>query len=92
MYYIVFGILYFISLLPMQVLYLLSDILYFLLYHVVRYRKKVVMDNLSLAFPEKTAAERRAIARRFFRRFTDNWIESLKLLSISEKEIGRAHV
>jgi len=89
MYYIVFGILYFISLLPLRALYLLSDVLYFLLYHVVRYRKRVVLGNLALAFPEKTESERRAIARRFYRRFTDNWIESLKLLSISEKNLGK---
>jgi Kdo2-lipid IVA lauroyltransferase/acyltransferase len=89
MYYIVFGILYFISLLPFWALYLLSDLLYFLLYHVIRYRRKVVLDNLSLAFPEKTLAARKAVARRFFRRFTDNWIESLKLLSISERALAR---
>jgi KDO2-lipid IV(A) lauroyltransferase len=88
MYYIVFGILYTISLLPLRVLYLLSDLLYFLLCFVVRYRRSVVMGNLSLAFPEKTVAERKAIARRFYRRFADNWIESLKLLSISEKGLA----
>ena len=89
MYYIVFGILYIISLLPLRVLYLLSDLLYFILYFATGYRRSVVMHNLSLAFPEKTIAERKAIARRFYRRFTDNWIESLKLLSISEKKLAK---
>ncbi|HSC40494.1 MAG TPA: lysophospholipid acyltransferase family protein [Chitinophagaceae bacterium] len=89
MYYIVFGLLYVISLLPFPVLYLLSDILYFFLYFVAGYRRKVVMNNLLLAFPEKTNEERKAIARKFYRRFTDNWIESLKLLSISEKQLGK---
>jgi KDO2-lipid IV(A) lauroyltransferase len=89
MYYIVFGILYAVSLLPFPVLYLLSDILYFLLYFVTRYRRQVVLDNLQVAFPEKTERERRAIARRFYRRFTDNWLETLKLMSISEKALAK---
>src|SRR5882672_25983 len=72
MYYIVFGLLYVISLLPFPVLYLLSDVLYFVLYFVAGYRRKVVMNNLLLAFPEKTNEERKAIARKFYRRFTDN--------------------
>jgi len=54
MYYIVFGILYAVSLLPFRALYVISDLLYFVLYFVVGYRKKVVMDNLLVAFPEKT--------------------------------------
>jgi len=89
MYYIVFGLLYLISLLPFRVLYLLSDLLYFILYLVFRYRKRVVLDNLRVAFPEKTEKERRAIARRFYRRFTDNWLETLKLMSISKKALAR---
>ena len=89
MYYIVFGILYAVSLLPFRALYIISDVLYFLLYFVAGYRKKVVMENLQIAFPEKTAQERKAIARRFYRRFTDNWIETLKLMSISKDALDK---
>ena len=64
MYYIVFPLLYLVSLLPLRVLYLLSDLLYFFLYFVVRYRRRVVLENLRVAFPEKTEQERAAIARR----------------------------
>ena len=89
MYYIIFGFLYVFSLLPFWVLYLFSDGISFLLYHVFHYRKDVVFKNLQKAFPEKTQAERNAIAKKFYRNFTDNWLETIKLLSISGKRVGK---
>lgn len=89
MYYVVFGILYLVSLLPFFILYGIADIAFVLLYFVFGYRKQVVMQNLSKAFPEKTIAERKTIARRFYRNFLDNWIETIKLLSISKKTLNR---
>src|ERR1700755_1765774 len=87
MYYVAFVPLYLVSLLPLKVLYIISDLIYTLLYHVIGYRKKVVFSNLALAFPEKTDAERKSIAKKFYRNFTDNWIEVIKMISISEKAI-----
>ncbi|MGG9961704.1 lysophospholipid acyltransferase family protein [Ferruginibacter sp. SUN106] len=87
MYYIVFPLLYLISLLPFFVLYLLSDFACFLLAHVFKYRRAVVLKNLKIAFPEKTAAERNAIAKQFYKYFTDTFIESLKFISISKKQL-----
>jgi KDO2-lipid IV(A) lauroyltransferase len=81
MYVITFSLLYILSLLPLRVLYILSDAVYFLIYHVIGYRKKVVGDNLLIAFPEKTNAERKKIEKQFYKNFTDNFIETLKLLS-----------
>lgn len=85
MYYLVYGLVYLLSLLPMWFLYGFSDCVAFLLYAVIRYRRAVVFSNLAIAFPERSAAERRRIARRFYRNFTDNFIETIKLLSASEK-------
>jgi KDO2-lipid IV(A) lauroyltransferase len=85
MYYLVYGLLYLLSLLPMWLLYGLSDGIAFLLYAVIRYRRGVVLSNLNIAFPEKTDTERLWIARRFYRNFTDNFIETIKLLSAGEK-------
>jgi KDO2-lipid IV(A) lauroyltransferase len=82
MYYLVYGALYLMSLLPMWLLYGFSDGVAFLLYAVIRYRRAVVFSNLLIAFPEKSAAERRWIAKRFYRNFTDNFIETIKLLSV----------
>jgi KDO2-lipid IV(A) lauroyltransferase len=83
MYYFVYGLLYLISLLPMWLLYGLSDGIAVFLYWVIRYRRSIVLSNLRTAFPEKTEAARLHIARRFYRNFTDNFIETIKLLSAS---------
>lgn len=89
MYYVVYGFLYLLSLLPLRVLFLFSDLAYLLLYYVIRYRKKVVMHNLSIAFPTKTESEKLAIAKAFYQNFTDNFIETIKLLSASKKFINK---
>jgi len=89
MYYIIFGLLYLLSLLPFFILYIISDVVFFFLYFVAGYRKKVVMKNLQEAFPDKTHAERLHIARKFYRNFTDNWIETIKLLSVSKKTLNK---
>jgi len=89
MYKLVYGIFYLLSLLPWRVIYLFSDFAYFLLYYVFGYRKQVVMGNLQTAFPEKTEAERKGIAKQFYRQFADNFIEVIKLISISKKQLEK---
>ena len=89
MYYLVFAFLYLLSLLPLSALYILSDACYAITYYLLGYRKEVVFKNLSIAFPEKSAAEQRAIAKQFYHHFWDNWMESLKLMSISGKALRR---
>jgi Kdo2-lipid IVA lauroyltransferase/acyltransferase len=84
MYYLIYVPLYLLSLLPLRVLYLLSDAVYGLLYHIIGYRKKVVMDNLQIAFPEKTVQERVLIAKKFYHNFIDTFIETIKMFSASE--------
>lgn len=79
------------SRLPMRVLYIKSDIFFFLIYYVFKYRKKVVLENLKLAFPEKTEAERVQMSKGFFKHFTDLFMESVKAFSISEKEISKRY-
>jgi KDO2-lipid IV(A) lauroyltransferase len=85
MYYLVFGLLYLLSLLPLRVLYLLSDFAYWLVYHVFGYRKEVVLNNLAIAFPKKTEAEKIKIAKQFYRNFTDNFIETIKFISADDE-------
>jgi len=87
MYYIVFPLLYIVSLLPFFILYWISDVAAFLLSNVFKYRRDVVLNNLKIAFPEKTDAERNAIAKKFYKYFTDTFIESLKFISISKKQL-----
>ncbi|HHG83519.1 MAG TPA: hypothetical protein ENJ82_02120, partial [Bacteroidetes bacterium] len=88
-YYPLKGILYLWSLLPMPLLYLQSSMVSFFLFYAIGYRKKVVFDNLTQAFPEKSAQEIRTIARDFYRHFCDLLVETIKLLSISRKQMKR---
>ncbi len=83
-YYLVLPFLYLISLLPPFLLYGLSDFLYFLLYRVIGYRKKVVMANLKNAFPEKNEQERKDIMKRFYHYLCDLTLETFKTLTMSK--------
>ena len=85
MYFVIYSLLYLISLLPWRVLYIFSDGITFLLKHVIKYRVDVVHQNLIIAFPNKTEKERKQIAYDFYQQFTDSFIETIKLLSISDK-------
>ncbi len=84
-----YGLLYLLSLLPMWVHYIFSDIIYLIIYYVVRYRVKIVRKNLSTSFPEKSEKELRHIERRFYRWFSEYLVESVKLLTISKKNLRR---
>jgi Kdo2-lipid IVA lauroyltransferase/acyltransferase len=83
MYYIVYGLFYLLSLLPMRLLYVISDGVYGLVYYVMGYRKKVVMQNLEIAFPEKSMSERVKIAKAFYHNLIDSFVETIKLVSAS---------
>lgn len=89
MYYILYAILYVFSLLPFFILYGISDFFYFLAYRCFGYRKKVVFGNLDIAFPEKSQQEKEVIARQFYKNLIDTFIESIKLLSISDKTFAK---
>lgn len=77
------------SRLPFGVLYVISDLIYLVLYYVVKYRRRVVRMNLRNSFPEKSDAELRAIERGFFHFLCDYGVESLKLLTIKPEEMKR---
>lgn len=83
------GLLIALSYLPFWILYRFSDALYFLMRHIVKYRFKVVTNNLKNAFPEKTEMEISEIRNKFYRHICDVIFESIKLYSISDKEIEK---
>ena len=91
MYYLVYGIFYLLSLLPFWVLHGISSGIAFFMHRILKYRKAVVIDNLRHAFPEKSQAELEKIARQFYINFTDTFIETIKLLSISGKELSKRY-
>ena len=87
LFYITYPIIWLISILPMRILYIISDFLFVLVYHIIGYRKDVILDNISTALPEKSKKEKELIAKNFYKHFTDMVVESLKSFTISEKEI-----
>lgn len=88
-YYIVFASWYVLSLLPLRVLYVVSDILYLPLFYCIRYRRHIVYRNLKASFPEKSESEILRIEKQFYHFFCDYVVETIKLFSISKKEMMR---
>ena len=88
-YYIVFASWYVLSLLPLRVLYVVSDILYLPLFYCIRYRRHIVHSNLKASFPEKSEPEILRIEKQFYHFFCDYVVETIKLFSISKKEMMR---
>ena len=91
-YYIVIGIWYLLSLLPLKVHYLLSDLLYFIIYKMFGYRIRVVRQNLESSFPEKDTPELRVIERRFYHCLCDYFVETVKTMTMSERQMRRRMV
>jgi KDO2-lipid IV(A) lauroyltransferase len=76
-----------ISKFPLGVLYVLADVIYFLTFYVLRYRRNVAMTNLQNSFPDKSKSELQQISKEFFRNLCDYAAETLRLLSISREEL-----
>ncbi len=81
------GILWLFALLPLRLLYVISDIFTFFIYNVFRYRKSIVIRNLNLSFPDKTQAETDKIAKDFYKHFVDSFFEAIHLLHLREKDL-----
>lgn len=75
-------ILWLLSYLPFAFFHALSWGAARLLFYVIGYRKEVILQNLAIAFPDRSQAERVAIAKAFYLRFTDTFLESIKMLSL----------
>lgn len=86
---ILYGVLFAVSLLPFWILHRFSDFLYVLAYYVLKYRRKVVRENLCNAFPEKSLNEIIIIEKKFYQGFCDLVIETIKSFSISKTELQK---
>lgn len=78
-----------LSRLPLRVLYLFSDFMFLVGYHILRYRRNVVRMNLRNSFPEKTQLELNGIEKKFYGNLCDYAVETLKLLSMPKEEVFR---
>jgi KDO2-lipid IV(A) lauroyltransferase len=73
-------------------LYLFSDFIYVLVYYIFSYRKKVVRENIRLALPHLTEKERMRIEKDSYRHLCDMFLEMIKTMTISVKDIERRFV
>lgn len=72
-------------------MYILADIVYFIIYRIVGYRRRVVRENLSACFPEKSKEERQDIERRFYRYLADLAVEFVHNLYASPLAIKQRY-
>ncbi|MCB0376260.1 MAG: lipid A biosynthesis acyltransferase, partial [Sinomicrobium sp.] len=86
-YYLAIPFVYLLAWSPFWLLYRISDLCFVILYFVLGYRKRIVMDNLRNSFPEKPEKEIKDIGKKFYRYFCDLILETLKTLTISPKEV-----
>jgi KDO2-lipid IV(A) lauroyltransferase len=88
-YLIVYPFLWCISMLPFPLLYLFSDFIYLILYYIVGYRKEIVRENLALALPHLSDQERLIIEKKSFHHLCDMFLEMIKTMTISKKEMDK---
>ncbi|MBQ5730364.1 MAG: lysophospholipid acyltransferase family protein [Bacteroidaceae bacterium] len=88
-FYIVKGIWFLMSLLPLKVLYFISDLLFYPIYYLARYRRKVVHKNMTNSFPEKSVAEIKKMEKEFYHSLCDYFVETMKLYGMSKEEVRR---
>lgn len=89
LFYLLLPLIYLIAILPFRLLYIISDFLYLVIYRIFGYRKKVVLQNLTNSFPEKSEEEIKELAKKFYKHLFDLFLETFKTLTISEKEMQK---
>ena len=89
---LVYPLIWFVSILPFRILYVFSDIVYVLVYHIIGYRKKVVRNNIAMALPNISEKERLNIEKKFYHHLCDMFLEMMKTMTISEKEMNKRFV
>lgn len=92
LYFPIYLLLWLLALLPFWALYVISDVLFLLVFYVAKYRRKVVYSNMKNSFPSKSEKEIREVERAFYRHFCDYMVETIKLLHISDATTKRRFV
>ena len=89
---LVYPLIWFISILPFRILYVFSDMVYVLVYRVIGYRKKVVRKNIAMTLPHLSEKERLNIEKKSYHHLCDMFLEMMKTMTISEKEMNKRFV
>ncbi|MDN3677825.1 lysophospholipid acyltransferase family protein [Flavobacterium paronense] len=92
LFLIVYPMIWIISILPFRLLYIFSDGVCFLVYNIIGYRKKVVRDNIAMALPHLSEKERLDIEKKFYHHLCDMFLEMIKTMTISQKEMEKRYV
>lgn len=82
-----FKIILLISKLPLKIQYFFSDIIFFIAFYMVGYRKNTINENIRNSFPGKSKEEIRKIVKQFYRNFSDYLVETVRSFTISSKEL-----
>lgn len=90
-YILLYPVIMLLSRLPFWVIYRVSDVLYFFNYYIFQYRKKIVFNNLKMAFPEKSDKEIKRIAKEFYLHFGDILVDSIKAFSMSKESFAKRY-
>lgn len=91
-YLLLYPILWGISILPFQLLYLFSDFVYVIIYRIIGYRKKTVRGNIALTLPHLSDKERLVIEKKFYHHLCDMFLEMIKTMTISKEEICKRYI
>lgn len=86
-FYLVYPILWLISKLSFKAIYVFSDAVFVLIYHIFGFRKKVVRSNLKLCFPEKSESELKSIEVKFYHHLCDIFLEMIKTLDLKPEDL-----
>lgn len=89
LYFPLSAILHGVAYLPFAILYRISDVLFLIMFHVIKYRRNVVTQNINECFPEKSVKERKKLIRNFYHHLADTFVETIKLLHVSDEEMKR---
>ena len=88
-YFLGYPFLFVIARLPFALIYLVSDAMFFLVYRVFGYRKKVVFANLRNSFPDKSEDEIKKLGKRFYKYLCDIILETLKTTAWTEATVRK---
>lgn len=91
-FYLFYPLLWIISRLPARIAYLISDFAFLIVYYLIGYRKKVIINNLKVAFPQKSDAELKLLCKKTTQHFCDSFIEVIMSMGLSHEEMRKRFV
>ncbi len=88
---LIFPFLWIVSILPYHTFYGISNFIFFIVYRIIGYRKKIVLNNLKLTFPDKTENELKEICIKFYRHMCDMFMEMVKTMNLSKEGVKKKY-